>query len=179
MHGIPRINDTGRLIRKVNTRPGSETEQLLIGCKIRYPHLHGNLHQGIVAGIDNRILQRLVPMTVNIITVNPCVGNKFIAIAVKMFPVGYRSDLKGGSHCDRLNNRPRLVTGRYAKIAPALIQRVAVFLIRHSLDLCSGVGVRKIIRIIQVEFRVGRHGQDLPVIGIHHKDSYVFSAFAV
>ena len=38
---------------------------------------------------------------------------------------------------------------------------------------------QQIIRIIQVEFRVGRHGQDLPVIGIHHKDSYVFSAFAV
>ena len=179
MHGLPAVDHAGVFIGQINTRGAPKTEQSLIFTELGNAHSHTDLHQCIIAGIYNGILQCLISMSINIITINFSICNKLTAVTVKIITVRYSSDFQRRSNGNGFYRGTWFIAFRNAKIAPHGIQRFHIGILIHSLDLRTGIPIRQILRIIQVKAGISGHAQDLPVIGIHHHNTDILRTLIV
>ena len=110
-----------RLSRQINVGLLTKSENLLVVFKVISSYFIGHLHQRIVAGIHQRLLQCLHSVSVSLDTVNVMTRDRLIPVAVIGVCRGHRPGLKSCRHGKRLRRRSRFIGIRHAEVLPQLV----------------------------------------------------------
>ena len=110
-----------RFTRQINIGLQSKIKDLLISAEICRPDQIRHLHQGIVAGIFQRLLNGFHAVSGFLNTADMMSGNGLCTITVKCFISGQRSTFQSGGYRKWFCGRSRLIGGRYTEVVPHLI----------------------------------------------------------
>ena len=110
------------LTRQINIGFQTKIKNLLIFTEIFRSDQIRHLHQRIVTGIFQRLLNCLHTMSCSLDTADMMSGNSLSTIAVKCLISGQCPRLQPGCHRKWFCSRSRLIGGGHAEIVPHLIQ---------------------------------------------------------
>ncbi len=173
------------LIREIDVRTKSETENPLKLCEVVHAGLLCHLHQRNIAGAFDRLIHSKKSVAVPIMTLDGPAVYFQASAAVIRFISGHLSGLKPCRECKRLGDRPRLIKRRDTEIGPEIIQVSGFFLVgsfvkRVHIRLRQNIVCRivviiqfrkpdqfgRIIRILQSKTGVGCHPQNLAIVHV-------------
>ena len=164
-----------RLARKVDVRLQAKIEDLLILQIVLIAQHGADLHQSVVAGKHQSPFQgdKSVSGPLRAFDSGLSLHHSLTAIADKGVGIRNYAQLQGRRHRQRLYRRPRLIAVADAEISPHLVSGVQELFLAHGVRLFLGqISVfHQVVRIVQIVIHIRCHGQNLPVLGIHHDDA--------
>ena len=98
MHGCAGVDNAGRFIRQIDAGKTPEIKILLIGAEGFYLQFHADLHKRIIARIYDGVLKGLIPVPVNVVAVNRCIGDELTTVTVESIFIGYGFNIQIVNH---------------------------------------------------------------------------------
>ena len=149
---------------------------MLITCKILDPDRLRHIHQSHIAGICDRIFDRLLPMSGTKMTINIIIAYMFVPSAHISFISRKRSCFQTGCHRKRLRRRSRFKGIAHAEISPQRVHRFQLLFFRHRFPFFFRIQRGQIPRIVQVKIRIGCLRQNFSAVRIHNDHCRIFTA---